>query len=355
MSFNEGVSKARITFTNPITGEYAFYELTARSTMAEVLETVSLESSARQSARAVLTLENPLPATETVTMGGGGASGSSSYWSCDSPFVRIRELTPLSGNSEGSFEVEYRPLAPTSQPMEHLVSITTKELGTFKYKLVVTATPAANLPTLRFEASLGSVATENLAFKSYNPAKVDYSCSMRRGGECFSLPKSVPVEAISGWDGADVSVPVTFEPTETGQVNDVLTITAPGGIEYVAAVQATCVAPMPQGPFNVTQGTNQDLSFRNYLLQPCQWNFSVDNTAFRTVAPSATVPAKAQGNVSVVFDPKEGEHGAAGTVVTAKLFVKCGSRPELAPFIFYLRGVVGAAGAAAAAAPAKKK
>ena len=346
------MAKARITFTNPTTGEYAFYELSARSTMAEVLETVTLESSARQSARTVLTLENPLPATETVTMGGGSSGGT--WWSCDSPCVRIKELTPLSGNPEGSFEVEYRPLAPTAQPAEHLVSISTKELGTFKYKLIVTATAAANLPTLRFEAPLGSVMTENLAFKAFNAAKADYACAVKRAPEFFTLPKSVPVEAVSAWEGADVIVPVSFEPTEIGEVKDVLTVTSAGGVEYACEVVATCVAPMPQGPFNVAQGANQDVSFRNFLSQPCAWNFSLDSTAFRTTAPSATVPAKAQGTASVVFEPKE-EHGASGTVVTAKLFVKCATKPELAPFIFYLRGVVGAAPAAGAADPKKKK
>ena len=317
--------------------------------MAEVLETLSIESSTRQSARTVITLENPLPATETVTMGGG----TGSWWSCDSPCVRIKELTPLSGNPEGSFEIEYRPLAPTQQPTEHLVSITTKELGTFKYKLVVTAKPAAHLPTLRFDTPLGSVQTENFVFKAYNAAKTDYACSVKRP-DFFTLPKTVPVDPVSEWDGFDVSVPVAFEPTELGEIVDTLTVTAPGGVEYVCGVQAMCVAPMPQGPFSVAQGANQDVTFRNFLSQPGAWNFSLDTTAFRTTAPSATVPAKATGTATVVFDPKE-EHGGPGTVLTAKLFVKSAARPDLAPFIFYLRGVVGAAGAAAAAPAGKKK
>jgi hydrocephalus-inducing protein len=350
LSFTEGQSKARITFANA-SGEYMFYDLTAKATMPEVLETVSLESSARQSARTVLTLENPLPASASVSLAGGAKPDD--WWSCDSPCIRVKELSPLSGNTEGSFEVEYRPLAPTTQPAEHLVSIMTKELGTFKYKVVVTATPAANLPTLRFSVPLGSVATETLSFKAYNTAKADYSCSSKRP-DFISLPKTVPVEAVADWAGTDVAVPITFEPTELGEVLDTVTISAPGGLEYVCSVVAECVAPTPQGPFSFARGQTQDVSFRNFLAAPCAWNFSLDSTAFRTTAPNANVPAKGQGAASVVFDPKEEHANAPGGVVTAKLFVKCATKPELAPFIFYLRGNL-AGGAAVEAAPAGKK
>lgn len=318
-----------------------------------MLETIPIESIARQSARFVVTLENPLPPTVAVSMSGAGASD---WWSCDCPFVRIKELTPMSGNTEGSFEIEYRPLASTAQPTEHLLSINSKELGAFKYKLVATATAAANLPTLRFEAALGSVQTETLTFKAYNAAKLDYACSMKRV-DFFSLPKSVPVDACASWDGVDVSVPIAFEPTELGSLTDTLVVTAPGGIEYTCNVAATCVAPMPQGPFNFVQGQPgaQDVTFRNFLSTTCAWNFSVDSTAFKTSAPNATVASKAQGTAAVTFSPQEEHLGAPGGVVTAKLFVKCANRPDLAPFIFYLRGTLVAGAAVGDVSAAKKK
>lgn len=353
MCFTEGTAKAKITFTNPLTGEYAFYELTAKTVMAEVLETVPIESISRQSARFAITLENPLPPTVAVSMSGGAKPDD--WWSCDCPFVRVKELTPLSGNTEGSFEIEYRPLAPTAQPTEHLLSINSKELGAFKYKLVATATAAAHLPTLRFEAALGSVQTEALTFKAYNAAKLDYACSMKRI-DFFTLPKSLPVDAVADWDGVDVSVPISFEPTELGGLTDMLVVTAPGGIEYTCNVVATCVAPMPQGPFNFVQGQGgaQDVSFRNFLSVPCAWNFSIDSTAFKTSAPNATVPGKTQGTAAVTFAPQEEHMSAPGGVVTAKLFVKCSTRPDLAPFIFYLRGTI-VAGAPVGGAPAAGK
>ena len=40
------------------------------------------------------------------TEGGGG------YWRCDDPHVRLVRHGEMAGNKEGTFEIEYRPLAP---------------------------------------------------------------------------------------------------------------------------------------------------------------------------------------------------------------------------------------------------
>lgn len=105
-----------------------------------------------------------------------------------------------------------------------------------------------------------------------------------------------PVTA--GWEGDDARLTVNFEPTEigvccissflstlsflsalsphcyipltsilliniistnigyhlVGVVRDVLTVTSPVFGEYVCDLIATCVAPLPQGPFNFTRG-----------------------------------------------------------------------------------------------------
>ncbi len=347
VSYSEGTAKGTVTFTNPVTGEYSFYEFVGKATMPEVLEEVAMESCVRQSAKYVISLENPLPPDAEIDM---DCNVDNSWWSCDSDDIRVKELTPLNGNPEGSFEVEYRPLAPTVKPSEHLLSISCKALGTYKYKLVVTATKPPLPQSLQFEVPLGSVQSESFVFKAFNKAKTDYACSVKNS-DLFTVDKTKSVDPVASWEGEDVRVAVTFEAVEVGTVSDTLTITAPGGVEYISEVSARCVPAMPQGPYVMSQGGSTDISFRNYFSSAEGWSFAVDSPHFKAGAPSAQVPAKSEGKVSVSFNPAE-DHGVHdGASLSAKLFVTCTGKPDLAPFVFYLKGLVGAADAA----PAGKK
>ncbi|RYG69380.1 hypothetical protein EON64_02860, partial [archaeon] len=174
VSFMEGSSKATITFTNEETGEYAFFELNAKTTMAEVLETFTVEAPVRQTARAIITVENPL-FNDGVPVNMGSIAKPAEWWTCDSPYMRVNELSPLNGNREGTYEVEYRPLLVTNNNRgnltEHLVTIITQELGTFKYKVSARATAPLLKQVLRFSAPLGSKQTEAFLFRAYNASK----------------------------------------------------------------------------------------------------------------------------------------------------------------------------------------
>lgn len=338
-SYMEGTSKATITFTNPSTGEYLFYNLVAKTTMADVLETVNIESPVRQSARYVITVENPLPADTAVTM--GSIAKPDEWWSCDSKVINFKELSPLSGNPEGSFEIEYRPLMPTKSPSEHLLTIITKELGTFKYKVVLSATPATIRQTLKFDVPLGTIQSETYKFRVFNSSKSEYSCKVTKP-DAFTVVKTLTVDAVSGgWNGDEVSIDVAFEPTEIGETIDTLTISSPEGGEYLCELVAKCVAPVPQGPFNFTQGAGAlDVPFRNCFSTPCTWTFNLDSTAFRFGSPNVALQPKTEGKCQLFFEPKE-EHGTTpGTIITAKLFIQCSAKPDLPPWVFYLKGTI---------------
>ena len=92
VSYVEGVTKGTITFTNPETGEYVFYALKATTTAADVLEVIEIESPVRQTARYVITVENPLLPELPVTM--GTPASPDDWWTCDSK-VQINPLPPL--------------------------------------------------------------------------------------------------------------------------------------------------------------------------------------------------------------------------------------------------------------------
>ena len=339
-SFVEGTTKAKITFTNETSGEYFFYDVVVKVTSPVLLEDIIVESSVRQSAKYLIAVENPLHDVCDVHM--GTPSNPDDWWTCDSKCIRLTQLVPLSGNAEGSFELEYRPLVPTSTPQEHLVTIMTKELGTFKYKAIVSATPSNVRQTLHFEVPLGSVQTETFVFKVYNHVQTTFDCSVKKPN-FFTVNKALTLPTVTNWGGDDARLPVTFEPMNIGVLHDILTITSPDGGSYECELVGSCVPPMPLGPFNFSAGSSQDVPFRNCFDEVCQWNFVVDSPHFKVSPPTASIAGKANGSCTVTFQYVVDEGSVATQVtetISAKLFVRCESKPEIPPWIVYLRGKV---------------
>jgi hydrocephalus-inducing protein len=347
----EGNSKAIITFTNPDTKEYTFYELNAKTIMSEVLETFTVEAPVRQTARAIITVENPLFA-ENIPVNMGSLSKPVEWWSCDSKYMRVNELTPLSGNREGTFEVEYRPLMITQNNSgnmtEHLVTIITQELGTFKYKVCARATPPLLKQILRFSAPLGGMQTEAFLFRAYNTTKVDYQCVVDKP-DIFSTQKICTVEPVSQpWNGDEVRLNIQYEPTEIGEVEDTLTISSNEYGTYQCQLMGSCTPPMPQGPVFLEQGgSTVEIPFRNCFTTQTAWSLSVDCSAFRIVQPATLtnimINAKTESKVGIVFDPNEEQIAtalASESIITAKLFITCTSKPGVPSWVYYLKGKV---------------
>lgn len=331
-SYVEGTSRGRITFTNAASGEYLFFEFTAQVVGVEVQDTLAMDSPLRQSARRTLTLENPLGLSAPVTIGSG--SGADDWWSCDSKAIRVKQLSPFAGNSEGSFEIEYRPYLtpPSSSAHESTLKISSKELGDFKIRLLLTALQPTSRPTLRFEVPFGSVQTEVLSFQVFNKAKCEYTCSISQSNNVFFVQKSLSMEATSNWEGETARLNISFDPSEIGEKRDILKVSHADGGTYEFNLVAVCTAPVPQGPFTVQSGATVSIPFRNCFTSSLAWTFSVDSTNFKLLSTTATVAAKAEGSCAVVFEPK-------GDAVssTAKLFITCGANP---PWVYYLKGVI---------------
>ena len=300
-----------------------------------------------------MSVENPLPRSEAVERGSIGKPDD--WWSCDSPFIRLKELVPLSGNAEGSFEIEYRPLIVTKQPLEHLLTIMTKQLGTFKYKVIVNASPSVVRQTLKFEASLGSMQAETFVFKTFGKADDNLTCAVT-DASVFDVPKTLACPGVSDWGGADSRLSIRFEPTQLGETRDLLTIGSAQTGQYECQLIGVCTPPVPLGPFNFTTGSNAlEIPFRNCFNTTCKWNFMVDSVHFTIASASATVNAKTEGACSVTFRPVDNPSTDANDCVTGKLFIQCDSKPEVPPWVVYLRGKVLPGGADAVAQATKKK
>jgi hydrocephalus-inducing protein len=368
-AYCEGVTRARVTLTNAATGEYQYYDVVVAATAAAVQEVIALETTVRAAVKHIITIDNPLPPSTAVTF----ASGSS-WWQCDNRCVRLRQLGSMTGNQEGNFELEYRPLLPSPGAVaEHCaLSFTVDQLGTYRYTLQLVAIPAAAAPALRFETPLGAAASsgassELLQLQVYlsnsdTNKVVEFDCAVERHPQYFRISPKVTVSS-GAWEGQSVSLPVLFEPEAAGTVEDILTVSHAVYGTYKCALKGVCTAPVPQGPYKIANGAVREIQFKNVFAAAQEYSFTLDNPAFTVVGGAkATIPAKTvrpiqikytqQPTVAGTVSPGSSSSGAGDGTVTAKLIVQCVSSSgssgnssaaaaganKAQPWVFYLQG-----------------
>ena len=384
-SYCEGTVSGKVTLTNPTSGEYMYYTYTATITTSDQYETVSMTAGIRQQARQIIHIDNPLLATDIVHMStatpqvaavalvGGKASAapavavpsSVQWWHCSSPYIRVAEVTALSGNKEGAFAIEYMPLLPTTAspsgssndtPTQHTLTIATKELGVYKYNLSLTATLPLTRPVIRIQAALGTTETYKYSFISYNTTKADYTTSFTGGvSSPFTTTKTITAAEPTGvkggdnWEGMTIQGMLSYEPTELGEIKDILTILSPVWGEYTFDIIGVCTQPTPQGPIELG-GTRKtiEIPVRNPFNITTTWTCRSDTPAFKvTTGATLSLVSKGSGICVVTYDPTATSATAGGAApsstagtdnsVVGKLYVSCTQRPEITPWIYYLK------------------
>ncbi|CAM9698611.1 unnamed protein product, partial [Chrysoparadoxa australica] len=333
LAYKEGVTNATVTFTNEATGEYLYHTLELTSGEAEVQETITLEATVRNVIKHLITVENPLPSTTKITY-------AEDWWSCTSPYIRLRPLGSMTGNQEGTFELEYRPLLVTDgQHNLASLSFAIEQLGSYKCDLKLAAKAPPSKQVLHFEGSLGESIAESFTIRVFNTGAAAKFTSTVTKAEFFQVSESLTVEPTESWEGQDVCVQVSFVPEKPGKVHDTLTVTSPEYGVYQCELRGTCSPPLPQGPFTFAPGEQKELPFRNVFAANLDFTFTTDNSAFVVASgEKQTVPGKASKNAVIKFQPlPAGVEATAGGIV-GKLIVQCVSMGQLPPWVFYLQG-----------------
>jgi len=341
-AFKEGPCGARVTFTNPKTGEYLFHDVKVNVTPPGIMETIKLESHVRQVSHHLITIENPLPSNAEITFPPGDT-----WWTCDNPCIRLFRVGEMAGNKEGTFQIEYRPLrissaaSASASETETILEFNIAELGSYKYALSLTALPHAADPILRFEAPLGGSQTETFTFRAFHRIAQSFTCKVGRPAFFEVINASPTIPGCADWEGQEVKVQIRFEPEKLGAIDDVLVVTQSGGGgdpsgggDYRVRLAGVCLRPQPQGPFEVAPGGSKDIPIRNVFAVDREYNFTVDNPAFVVSNTKATIKAKDGSNCTVKYTPTPGRGGGE----TAKLLVSCPAAPDMPPLVFYLRG-----------------
>lgn len=365
----DGVVKGTIRLTNPISQEYMFYNFVGVVSAADVVETMVLESPVRVCTRKLIYIANPLPSTEPVQMKVPSAkintdphNSSESWWTCSSKDISIREVKSIAGRTEGIFEILYRPLIANnsdrndvgSDATKHTLTIHTHQLGDFKYNLVLHAMPSAQRNTITFHVTLGSSETSKFSFKSFHSSKGEFATTVTGATGVFTAPKVIPVseparsvnQNADSFEGADVEGMVTFYPTELGTAHDTLTVSHPVWGQFEFDLIGECTPPAPQGPivFNPTaEGKMREVTVRNCFTNSTTWDCKVDNPNFKVTTASLSIGARASGTCVITYEPvpTNSDQSAAtpgiGAAIVGKLFVTCIQRPEIPPWVYYLK------------------
>ncbi|CAD7699389.1 unnamed protein product [Ostreobium quekettii] len=320
-SYTEGVTSARVSFTNESTGEYLFYELQLTAGPAPVQGSIALECPVRTQTQNTIRILNPLESA--VVMQGT---------STDSQVVLPNDIT-LKPAGVCEVQLAYRPLLVAEKKAALVLKC--EELGVYEYELSLKGVPAGPEQSLSFSVPLGSQETQMFRFTHWLNSKVEYKCYFRSGSSAgtgdspFGCPAAVTAEA-AGSGGRKIEMPVTFEPEMLGEnARDTLIVVSSEAGQYECPVVGNCVQPKPQGPVDVSRGS-ATVQFKNVFAGEAEFLYTVDNPAFSAKA-SEKIGAKKTTTIPIAYK-QEGSNGPTG-----RLAITCPSKTE-STWVYYLRG-----------------
>ncbi|CAF3321831.1 unnamed protein product [Rotaria socialis] len=331
-SYKECVQQIKVIFKNEQTQEYVWYDITFKSIVdkrnAPTIANIDLTTHVRQQTSHDIILENPLPNKVTF-------QGQCSH----SDILLPPEQVSIPANSQGSFNFTYMPLK--AGKVETRLEMNSVELGLYTYMLTLNALPARSERTLYFKAPLGNSQVLTAKFTSYARTKTDYVCKIDHPD--FIVDRTVTAAPSSSPSTMEVSVDVTYEPSQLGDVRATLTISSPSSSDYTFPLVGLGELPKPQGPFSIKAGNNTTITFKNIFAQALTYAFNVDNPLFHVTKSQELIQARKSHRIVVSFDGSDTVNKAD---VMAKLIISCpkttgatNSSSSSVQWIYYLKGV----------------
>ncbi|XP_077372587.1 hydrocephalus-inducing protein homolog [Festucalex cinctus] len=319
-TFREGQYNAKVTFLNEASREYLFYIVNFKVTSPMELSTIELVSNVREKTSATIEVENPLTTAICLSV------------DCKCPDISAPSQHTVPGMSKGALTFDYQPLRVGE--MTSRLSLFCSELGYFHYGLLLRALPQPPEKTIQFSASLGTSHSVAVKFLNFSHFKTEYTCKT----DCPAFFVNKPVAALPGnQTGSQVSVEVCFEPYQLGEVNGQLHLSSGIGGEYIFLLRGVGHPSKTQGPFNIRNGRNTTIHFKNVFLQTTVFTFQVDNPCF-TVKAADTMLSKKTQVIQVHFVAPEG--GSPGPFI-GKLTIsnQCtDAQSQACSWVYYLRG-----------------
>ena len=308
--------RTTVTLTNEATGEFVFYKLEYLVQEAGPVAEVALIAPVRTKIRKTVAITNPLDREVVVT------------GTCTAKGVAFPASVTLRASGATQIEVAYLPLVAT--PAAATLSYKCAELGSHDFTLALSAQQTAADASLSFKVALGRAETRVATLRNFCPTATAYAVKLPADAiaDGFSAPATIAAPAAPD-GGADLEVPVTFQPTAVCEMlRRVALVASPEGGEYEVVLVGRCTPPTPQGPIRVVGGKGAAVPFTNPFKADAEFKYCCDNPAF-AMKPGEVVKAQAQVGIAVAY--KE----APGRAKTAMLTVTCPSRTPC-QWVFYL-------------------
>jgi hydrocephalus-inducing protein len=157
------------------------------------------------------------------------------------------------------------------------------------------------------------------------------------------VDRNVTAAPSSSPSTMEVSVDVTYEPSQLGDIRATLTVSSSSGSDYTFPLVGLGELPKPQGPFTVKSGGNTTITFKNVFAQALTYTFNVDNPLFHITKSQELIQARKSHRIVVSFDGSDTTNKAD---VMAKLIVSCpkttgasNASSSSVQWIYYLKGI----------------
>ncbi|NWU95982.1 HYDIN protein, partial [Upupa epops] len=312
LSYKEGVFDAMVTFLNKVTKEYLFYMVTFKATTSGPLSTVDMTTAVRQKVSSTVKVNNPLPVPVTFAI------------DCKVPDVNVPSHFTVPAQSEADLVLEYQPLKVGESTGSLMLQ--NNDLGSFYYNLHLKATASRPEKPLYFCTTLGSSQTITAKITNYARQKTEYLVQTT----CpeFQTEKSLSVAPASP-SGSEMSVEVTFEPSQLGETRSTLRLCSSLSGDYNIPLFGLSLPPKPQGPFLIKAGGTINIPFKNVFKQPTTFHYAIEHPAFTVRALGSLQP----GESTVLIITFEGPGPSA-----TRLVVSCPGGSAVS-WIYYLQGL----------------
>ncbi|EDQ90671.1 uncharacterized protein MONBRDRAFT_18473 [Monosiga brevicollis MX1] len=322
-AYREGLTQADVAFFNETTQEYVTYELMLKAVPSGRLDVINLSTVVRQPISHTLSIENPLPQPLSLTVNSLLEGSTKPCSELHHPAVfRV----PAKATA-AKFTFEYLPLLTRTR--EAKLVLQCPELGMFVYDLNLEGLPAGPAPTKRVTAHLGEALTFRYTFVNLCSSRCDYTVTID-GSKHFHGPPSLMAPAASK-AGTEVSIEMSFEPTQLGDSKATMTLASPVGGVYTCPLFGQCLPPRPSGPHVIKPGGKLALPFKNVFTNTETFSYTVDQPQFN-VRSSDLYKAGESKEIQVRFDG-DGQERAG------KLIVTCASGAHSGiEWVFYLKG-----------------
>ncbi|CCI45136.1 unnamed protein product [Albugo candida] len=334
-SYTERTEDFEIRFKNSKTREYLFYEVNVVVSPAAEIEVIKLSALLRQEIKRQITIENPFyENASTKSRAKISYVNPKQWWKCTAPhIVRVAQVTSISEQPEGIFEVEYRPFLHFAQPKEAILTISFVELGDYIYRLILSTLPPSIDSILRFQAPLGRSHVQLYNFTTYNEARGELKCRIE-GKSAFSVPSIRKIDGSTSWEGRTASLQVTFEPEEIGEVKGSLILFSENIGEYTCSLLGCGAPPQPQGPLILTEGA-LDIEFRNVFSKAQDFELQIDNADFQLSTKILSIPVKSSKIITIKSTTSAGNDQEKHPLV-GKLSIHLCSDKQIPPWVYYI-------------------